>query len=160
MKRMIVGILTLVLMTWPAISHAQYGDEDLQHPNQYNDVEDGQLLKLVSYVLTPIGMGLEWGIARPLHHLATQTKLAPILSGDTQQSYFGENNNASYVPPGTFGPYTIDPTNRMETVTGQPIAPLLEGKTESSQSSKISTGPTVETIGPSQASSGQSEMRR
>jgi hypothetical protein len=144
-------------MSWPAISHAQYDDEDLQHPNQYNDVEDGQLLKLFSYVLNPVGMGLEWGVARPLHYLATQTPLAPVLSGDTQPTFFGQNNNASYLPPGTFGPYTIDPTNRMETVTGQPIAPILEGKTESSKGAAASTGPTVETIGPS---TGQSQMRR
>lgn len=156
MKRIIIGALALVLMSWPAISHAQYEDEDLQHPNQYNDVEDGQLLKLFSYVLTPVGMGLEWGVARPLHYLATQTPLAPVLSGDTERTYFGQNNNASYVPPGTFGPYTIDPTNRMETVTGQPIAPILEGKTERSKTSTASKGPAVHTIGPSR---GQSQMR-
>lgn len=158
MRRIIIGFLALVLVSWPAISHAQYADEDLQHPNQYNDVEDGQLLKLFSYVLNPVGVGLEWGVARPLHYLATRTPLAPVLSGDTQATFFGETDNASQLPPGTFGPYTIDPTNRMETVTGRPIEPLLEGKTKSS-SSKTSIGPTVETIAPSASSSRQSQIR-
>ena len=160
MKRIVVGFLALVLMSWPAISHAQYDDEDLQHPNQYNDVEDGQLLKLFSYVLNPIGVGLEWGVARPLNYLATRTPLAPVLSGDTERTFFGQTDNASQLPPGTFGPYTIDPTNRMETVTGQPIEPLLEGKTESSKSSETAIGPTEETIPPSAPSRGQSQIRR
>lgn len=155
MKRTIVGLFALVLMSWPVLSHAQYSDRDVQHPNQYNDVEDGQLLKLFSYVLNPVGMALEWGVARPLHSLATQSSLAPILSGDKDPSFFGQTNNASQLPPGTFGPYTIDPTNRMETVTGQPIAPLLEGKTESSSTTN---GPTVETVAPSEGPGGQAEL--
>ena len=160
MKRMITGIFALVLMSWPAISHAQYDDEDLQHPNQYTDVEDGQALKLVSYILNPIGVGLEWGVARPLHFLATQTPAAPILSGDTERTFFGETNNADQVPPGTFGPYTINPTNRMETVTGQPIVPLLEGKPQASRKpAGRASGPTEETIPPSPLSERQSQLR-
>jgi hypothetical protein len=155
MKRIIIGLLALVLMSWPAISQAQYSVEDLQHPNQYNDVEDGQVLKLFSYVLNPIGMGLEWGIARPLHFLAVRTPLAPVLSGDTEHPLFGETDNASRLPPGTFGPYTIDPTNRMETVTGQPIAPLLEGETEKSKSS---AAPKAKETARSATASGQAQI--
>jgi hypothetical protein len=160
MKRIIIGFFALVLMSWPAISHAQY-DEDLQHPNQYNDVEDGQPLKLLSYILNPIGVGLEWGVTRPLHYLATQTPAAPILSGDTDRSFFGETNNADRVPPGTFGPYTINPTNRMETVTGQPIVPLLEGKTSKTtrEPADKTIGPTEETVPPSPLSERQSQIR-
>ena len=145
-------------MSWPIVSHAQYDDEDLQHPNQYNDVEDGQPLKLVSYILNPIGMGLEWGLTRPLHFLATRTPAAPILSGDTERTFFGETDNADQVPPGTFGPYTINPTNRMETITGQPIVPLLEGKTDTTKHFDV-PAPTEETIPPSPRSGGQSEIR-
>ena len=159
MKRIIAGLLALVLMSWSAVSYAQYDDEDLQHPNRYNDVEDGQLLKLFSYALNPVGMGLEWGVTRPLHYLATQTSLAPVLSGDNERTLFGQTDNASQLPPGTFGPYTINPTNQMETVTGQPIAPLLAGKRESKKSDSTA-GPTVESIPPSAPSSGQPEIHR
>jgi len=113
MKRLIIFTLALILAL-PAISHAQTDDQDRQNPTQYRDVEDGQLLKLVSYILTPVGMALEWGVMRPLHYLATQTPAAPALSGDNGPSFFGQNNNANQVPPGTFGPYTINPTNNLQ----------------------------------------------
>jgi hypothetical protein len=113
MKRITVLLLALMLAA-PMISRAQSIDQDQQNPNQYRDVDDGQVLKLVSYVLTPFGMALEWGLMRPLHHLATQTSAAPLLSGDNNQpSFFDQNDNASHVPPGTFGPSTINPTNQM-----------------------------------------------
>ena len=126
MKRLLICTLALVL-AGPVIVRAQSDDFDRQNPTQYRDVEDGQLLKLVSYILTPVGMALEWGVMRPLHHLATQTSAAPLLSGDNQRSFFNENNNASHVPPGTFAPYTIDPTNNMHASNSEatlvPVAP-------------------------------------
>ena len=107
-------IVTLaVILAGPAVSRAQSDDPDQQNPTEYRDVSDGQFLKLVSYVLTPFGMALEWGLMRPLHHLATQTTATPFLSGDNTPSFFDENNNADHVPPGTFAPYTINPTNTM-----------------------------------------------
>jgi hypothetical protein len=113
MKCAVVVILAL-LLSWPAISHAQYNDTGGQaDQDQYQDVEDGQLLKVASYLLTPFGMALEWGVMRPLHYLATQTSAAPWLSGDTGDDFFGENHNADMVPPGTFG-YRIDPTNDLQ----------------------------------------------
>src|SRR5438132_11825951 len=113
MKRVMIGILAL-LLAWPLLSHAQFDDQDRQDAMQYRDNEDGQLLKIVSYILTPVGMTLEWGLTRPLHYAATQTPAAPLLSGDTDPSFFGQNSNASHVPPGTFGPYLINPTNNMQ----------------------------------------------
>jgi hypothetical protein len=106
MKRAVIGLLALVMLNWPVLAHAQYANEDRQHPERYNDVDDGQALKVVSYILTPFGMALEWGLTRPLHSLATSS-IAPLLSGDTEPSYFGQNNNADQLPPGTFGPYTV-----------------------------------------------------
>jgi hypothetical protein len=99
--------MAVVMLNWPVLAHAQYGNEDRQDPQRYNDVADGQALKVVSYILTPFGMALEWGLTRPLHSLATNSSVAPLLSGDTEPSYFGQNNNADQLPPGTFGPYTI-----------------------------------------------------
>ncbi|MGH8013596.1 MAG: hypothetical protein ACREQ4_13955 [Candidatus Binataceae bacterium] len=105
MKRAALLLLTIALLSLPALSYAQYTDtsnSDLENPRNYNDVEDGQLLKLASYLLGPIGYGLEWGLARPLHYAATQTSLAPIISGDTNRAYFGQNHNADKLPPGAF----------------------------------------------------------
>ena len=124
MKQIIVCTLALIL-AGPAISGAQTDDQDRQNPTQYRDVEDGQVLKLVSYILTPVGMALEWGLMRPLHYLATQTSAAPLLSGDKGSPFFTENNNANQVPPGTFGPYTINPSNNLQASnkTLAPVAP-------------------------------------
>ena len=110
--------LTLILgLALPAVGHAQWGtyaEEDRLDPYQYQDVDDGQLLKFGSYVLTPIGMGLEWGLMRPLHYVATQTVLAPVLSGDKEHFQFGQTDNASLVPPGTFAPPPVNLSTSFE----------------------------------------------
>src|SRR5215472_1011296 len=113
MKRLIVFTLALTLMG-PVLSHAQSNDQDQPDQSQHRDVEDGQVLKFVSYILMPVGMALEWGIMRPLHYLATQTSAKPALSGDQGPSFFAENNNASRVPPGTFAPNTTNVTNNLQ----------------------------------------------
>jgi hypothetical protein len=130
MKRLIIFVLALML-TGPALSHAQTDNQDQQ--NQYRDVEDGQVLKFVSYILMPVGMALEWGIMRPLHHLATQTSAKPALSGDQGPSFFAENNNASQVPPSTFAPNTIDTTNNLQASSGNAAqAPISPGASKPS----------------------------
>jgi hypothetical protein len=91
---------------------AQQGPyNDKQNPNEYTDTEDGQPIKIVSYFIAPIGYALEWGVARPLHYLATKTALAPIMSGDTERSQI-------YNP----GP------------TAEPIEPFAQANTASSAS--------------------------
>jgi hypothetical protein len=85
----------------PAGALAQQGPyNDKQNPNEYTDTEDGQLLKVVSYFLAPIGYALEWGVTRPLHDLATKSALAPAMSGDTEysQMYNPGPNVAPIVP--------------------------------------------------------------
>ncbi|HZP44374.1 MAG TPA: hypothetical protein VFB15_01875 [Candidatus Binataceae bacterium] len=112
MKRTASLLLSLLLVSIPVAASAQWpNDEDVRNPYQYDDVENGQLLQLFSYVLTPIGMGLEWGVTRPLHRVATQSALAPVLSGDRYVQYFGHNNNADFVPPGTFDPAPLNLSN-------------------------------------------------
>ena len=77
----------VLAMAMPAMALAQQGPyNDKQNPNEYTDTEDGQLLKVVSYFIAPIGYALEWGVTRPLHYLATKTSLAPVMSGDTEYS--------------------------------------------------------------------------
>jgi hypothetical protein len=130
MKWLIVCILALIL-AGPAISRAQ--SDDMDQPNskqQYSDVDDAQTLKGVSYILTPVGMALEWGVMRPLHYLATKTFMAPVLSGDKGSPFFSENNNADLVPPGTFEPQAINTTNNLQASNNKtpiPVAPA--GKT-------------------------------
>ncbi len=108
-------LCTLALMlAGPVVLHAQTDDWDRQNSTQYRDVEDGQVLKVVSYILTPVGMALEWGVTRPLHYLATQTSAGPILRGDEGPSFFTENDNASRVPPGTFAPPRINSSYELQ----------------------------------------------
>jgi len=80
-------MVSALAIAMPAMALAQQGPYgDKQNPTEYTDTEDGQLLKVVSYMLAPLGYALEWGVTRPLHYLATQTSLAPVLSGDTENS--------------------------------------------------------------------------
>jgi hypothetical protein len=113
MKRTIFALAAISLIALPAIARAQYYDfeQDTRNPYEYRDVDDGQALRLLAYVLTPIGMGLEWGLMRPLHYAATETALAPALSGDKDEYQFGQNNNADLVPPGTFNPEPMNLSN-------------------------------------------------
>ena len=94
-------MVVALAMTMPAMARAQQGPyNDKQNPNEYTDTEDGQLLKVVSYFIAPIGYALEWTVTRPLHYLATKTALAPAMSGDTEYSemYNPGPNVAPIVP--------------------------------------------------------------
>jgi hypothetical protein len=103
----------------PGMALAQQGPyNDKQNPNEYTDSEDGQPLKIVSYFIAPVGYAFEWAVARPLHYLATQTALAPVLSGDTERSEI-------YNP----GP------------TAEPIEPLAPANTASSASAAPAASP-------------------
>jgi len=117
------------MLAVPILCYAQtWGDMeyDAAGPVPYNDVEDGQLLKLASYALMPIGYSLEWTIFRPMHQLATNTAAAPVLSGDTDIRYFGESSNANLLPPDTFKPFQMpaNPT-QMDTGAEPPVTPAV-----------------------------------
>src|SRR5215469_15317974 len=72
-----------LLLVAPCLAHAQgYSDLDKQDSTEYDD-QDSQLLNMVSYVLRPIGFTLEWGIARPLHYLATKSAVSSLLGANT-----------------------------------------------------------------------------
>jgi len=101
MRRLILWMSFALAIAMPAGALAQQGPyNDKQNPNEYTDTEDGQLLKVVSYFLAPIGYALEWGVTRPLHDLATKSALAPAMSGDTEysQMYNPGPNVAPIVP--------------------------------------------------------------
>ncbi len=78
MRHITIGLLaTALLLSSPAFARAQYSDER-QNPKEYTQ-DDSNPLKLISYVLSPIGFALEWTVARPLHYLTTETPLAPAF---------------------------------------------------------------------------------
>jgi hypothetical protein len=112
-------MLSMVLalaMAMPGMALAQQGPyNDKQNPNEYTDSEDGQPIKIVSYFIAPIGYALEWGVARPLHYLATKTALAPMLSGDTERSQI-------YNPGPTAEPIEpLAPTNTTSSASAAPV---------------------------------------
>jgi hypothetical protein len=136
----------VLAMAMPTMALAQQGPyNDKQNPNEYTDTEDGQLLKVVSYFIAPIGYALEWGVTRPLHYLATKTSLAPMMSGDTEYSQIynpGENaqpivhvlpaNTAStaesaapqtYIERTPVGPVAVPPP--LVPLTSPPAQPVL-----------------------------------
>jgi hypothetical protein len=106
MKRAAICLLTLLALTLPHLAHAQDFDEEYGPP-PYNDVEDGQALRVAGYILAPFGYALEWGLTRPLHYAATDTPLEPMLNGDTEVKYFGQTANADRLPPSTFAPFVV-----------------------------------------------------
>lgn len=106
MKPALIGLLMVIAMIVPRLACA--GDSlDEFGPPAYNDVDNGQALQLAAYALAPLGYVLEWTVTRPMHSLATDSPIAPVLSGDTQIRYFGETNNADMLPPGTFAPFQV-----------------------------------------------------
>jgi|SRR5579885_624163 hypothetical protein len=82
MRRALLALAAALLFLAPSLAHAQYSDLDRQDPTEYTD-QDSQLLNLVSYGLRPVGYILEWGVARPLHYLATKSPVAPVLGANT-----------------------------------------------------------------------------
>jgi len=105
-----------LLLVAPCLAHAQgYSDLDKQDSTEYDD-QDSQLLNMVSYVLRPIGFTLEWGIARPLHYLATKSPVAPVLGANT-------DSDSDRLPPVTELPLPDDiqeNTTHHETVIRSP----------------------------------------
>jgi hypothetical protein len=150
MKRIAIGLVAIAILATPILSYAQQfgqGDLDMEYdiqgPPPYNDVEDGQLLKLLSYAVMPIGYVLEHGVTRPLNNLATNSAAAPLLSGDTEIKYFGESSNANLLPPDTFRPFQMpaNPT-QMDTDTG----PLATTASATSASPILPPVPYAQTI--------------
>ncbi|HVN90298.1 MAG TPA: hypothetical protein VMT61_10840 [Candidatus Binataceae bacterium] len=131
MKRLVFAVVIAMGLACPMMANAQVNtrwymgppsDADTRDPYQYRDVDNAQILQLVAYAMTPAGMVLEWGLTRPLHYLATQTPLAPALSGDIDYYFFGQNNNADLVPPGTFNPSPMNLSNTFQPAGPEPVS--------------------------------------
>jgi len=82
MWRAALALSAALFLVAPSFAHAQYSDLDRQDSSEYDD-QDSQALNLASYLLRPVGYMLEWGVARPLHYLATKSAVAPVLGANT-----------------------------------------------------------------------------
>jgi hypothetical protein len=78
MWRAVICLCAALTLGAPCICHAQYNDQ--QNPREYQD-EDSQPIRLIAYVLAPLGFTLEWCVARPMHYVANDTALAPVFNG-------------------------------------------------------------------------------
>jgi hypothetical protein len=107
MRRATIFLLTLSALILPRLGRAQESFDDNYGPPPYNDVDDGQALRVAAYILAPFGYALEWTVTRPLHTVATDSPLAPVLSGDTDVRFFGQTDNADRLPPATFAPFRL-----------------------------------------------------
>jgi|SRR5579872_347052 len=87
MWRAIICLSVALMLGVPRPAAAQYSDTDRQNPKEYTD-EDSQPLRIIAYLIAPIGFVLEWGVARPLHYVATNTFLAPVFNGDTRETAY------------------------------------------------------------------------
>ena len=87
MWRAIIFLCAALIVGVPQSGSAQYSDTDRQNPNEYTD-EDSQPLRIIAYLVAPLGFVLEWGVARPLHYVATDTFLAPVFNGDTREPQY------------------------------------------------------------------------
>jgi hypothetical protein len=117
MWRATLALVAALLLVAPSFARAQgYSDLDKQDATEYDD-QDSQLLNMVSYVLRPIGFTLEWGVARPLHYLATKSPLAPVLGANT-------DSDSDRLPPVTQLPLPDDieesSTTHHDTVISSP----------------------------------------
>jgi len=96
MWRAAILLCAALLVGGSTIARAQ--EADTQNPREYED-EDSQPLKIASYFVAPVGWALEWGVARPLHYLATSSPLAPLLGANTDKDTEGPLPVAELPPP-------------------------------------------------------------
>lgn len=83
---------------------AQAGYDD------YDDYTDSHPLRLIAYVLHPVGYTIEWLALRPLHALFTQPELQPIFGTDAYNAGFheyGMNSIAEMPAPAVAAPAAI-----------------------------------------------------
>jgi hypothetical protein len=127
MRRLMLWMVLAMVTAMPVRAFAQQGPyNDKQNPNEYTDTEDGQVLKVVSYFIAPIGYALEWGVTRPLHYLATKTSLAPAMSGDTEYSemYNPGPNVAPIVPAPPANTSSSENSAQQTYIERTPVGPV------------------------------------
>jgi len=76
MRTASVGLLAVVLVVMMSAIAVPVAAHDYDRDN------DGHILRIVAHVLHPIGMGLEYGIMRPIHQLVSLPGWRFILGHD------------------------------------------------------------------------------
>ena len=81
MRKLIVLVAALMLLTTAsgATAAADDYDDSQSHP-----------LRLLAYVIHPVGYTLEWLITRPIHEFVGQRDLEPVF-GHEGHAYYGES---------------------------------------------------------------------
>jgi hypothetical protein len=98
MRRAVICLSAALLLAVSAATvraQSEQNYEDQQNAREYTD-EDSQPLKVASYFVAPVGFLLEWTIARPLHYVARNTFLAPLLGAQKEE---GPAIPAAELPP-------------------------------------------------------------
>lgn len=90
MWRAVICFCAALALSAPSICQAQYAGSDQQNPREYKN-EDSNPLRMMAYVLAPVGFALEWCVARPMHYIANDTALAPVFNGYRE--------TPPYIPP-------------------------------------------------------------
>jgi hypothetical protein len=71
MKRFALAALLGLVLAWsaiPAVAAPDAYDETQSHP-----------LRVVAYLIYPVGYGLEWLVFRPFHYLVSRPALEPVF---------------------------------------------------------------------------------
>lgn len=71
-------LLGLTVVARPALAHDAYDD------SQSNP------LRIVAYMVHPVGWALEWMVARPIHFLVSDPELERIFGHEAHESPFGD----------------------------------------------------------------------
>ena len=81
MRKMMVVVAALLLLTSAvsARAGADAYDDSQSHP-----------LRILAYIIHPVGYTLEWLVTRPIHEFVTQPDLEPIF-GHEPHAYYGES---------------------------------------------------------------------
>ncbi len=133
---MVLGFALAMGLAAP--SHAQYLEDDRDEPKPYTD-DDSQILKGVSYLFSPIGVAIEWTVARPLYYLATKSPLAPVLGANREDDFYGYSGG------------TITEARHSQYSRIAPIAPISPSEREPAASPITAAGAAGESA-PSQPS--------
>jgi hypothetical protein len=105
MRRVVCVLIVSSIILIPALSRADEMNES-RTPNEYTQ-EESHPLRIVSYIVTPVGFILEWTVARPLHYIASETFLAPAL--DSEYGYEERPVPVEELPPTTLPEAAVPP---------------------------------------------------
>ncbi len=75
-------------------------------PAYFDDYDDSQSnpLRVVAYVIHPVGYTLEWLVARPLHALVSQPELEPVFGHTPHPDWYAEDYLSSGAGPVAMAP--------------------------------------------------------